>query len=231
MRRVPLAVLTWCFISIPLFAQTFLWPIYIEDSGYDHVTQYWLMILVAFLEVPVVLLLLFVIDLPGEGSSEVGDLPSPASQLVLKFSRRSILFILMVLSVLWVFLHTFLRKLGPGWMVLGNAGMRILALGPYEVMYVYMAELMPTSHRNTGLALGNGATKTVAGMLPLVLLPLMHIDDFAPLVLICVCTFLAAVLIWVRQKRKKRYSVKTEPRTLCRTSSSIVSDCIIFVFS
>ena len=33
-------------------AQVFLWPIYVETLGYDRVTQYYCMILVALVEIP-----------------------------------------------------------------------------------------------------------------------------------------------------------------------------------
>ena len=39
---------------------------------------------------------------------------------------------------------------GPVWEVFGNALWRITSVAPYELMYVYVAELLPTSHRNTG---------------------------------------------------------------------------------
>ena len=33
-------------------AQVFLWPIYVETLGYDRITQYYCMILVALVEIP-----------------------------------------------------------------------------------------------------------------------------------------------------------------------------------
>jgi hypothetical protein len=33
--------------------------------------------------------------------------------------------------------------------------MRLFSVCPYKVMYVYMAELIPTSHRNVGLSFGH----------------------------------------------------------------------------
>jgi hypothetical protein len=35
------------------------------------------------------------------------------------------------------------------------SGMRLFSVCPYKVMYVYMAELIPTSHRNVGLSFGH----------------------------------------------------------------------------
>ena len=55
-----------------------------------------------------------------------------------------------VFAAVWVFLCIFIAPLGPTWAVLGNAGMRLLAVMPYEMMYVYVAELLPTSHRAAG---------------------------------------------------------------------------------
>jgi hypothetical protein len=39
--------------SPSLCAQVFLWPIRVEELGYDSTTQFWLMILVALAEIPV----------------------------------------------------------------------------------------------------------------------------------------------------------------------------------
>ena len=44
MRAARGAVLTRCFISVPLFANVFMWPIYLENAGIDHLTRYWLMV-------------------------------------------------------------------------------------------------------------------------------------------------------------------------------------------
>jgi len=40
--------------------------------------------------------------------------------------------------------------------------------------YIYVAEILPTSHRNAGIALGQCASKSVGCVLPLLLLPLVE---------------------------------------------------------
>ena len=46
-KLVPLLVVTWCFISVSIFAQAFMWPIFLERLSFSHLEQYWLMVLVA----------------------------------------------------------------------------------------------------------------------------------------------------------------------------------------
>ena len=46
-KLVPLLVVTWCFLSVSIFAQAFMWPIYLERLSFSHLEQYWLMVLVA----------------------------------------------------------------------------------------------------------------------------------------------------------------------------------------
>lgn len=70
-------------------------------------------------------------------------------------------------------LLTFIWRMGPVTLLGGNIFMRALGVLPYEIMYVYAAEILPTSHRNAGVAFGGGATKCVGGIIPLILLPLV----------------------------------------------------------
>lgn len=184
-RILPLAWLTWSFLAVSMFVQVFLWPIEVEESGYDYVTQYWLMILVAAVEIPGILAVVVLIDwVEAEDKTK------------LIISRRLMLFTLGLASGSWMLFHIYLRSLGPVGLVVGNVGIRLFAVMPYKVMYVYIAELVPTSHRSAGLSFGNGTTKTVAALMPLVVVPLRSIDENAPFIFVAICSFAGAVLIW-----------------------------------
>lgn len=68
-------------------------------------------------------------------------------------------------------------------------------MGPYEVFYLYAAELLPTTHRNQGVALGNGSTKAVAVLCPLVIFPVFRWSPALPLFLSAASSFLACALL------------------------------------
>jgi len=196
-RTVPLAVLTWCFLSVTLFTQVFMWPIYVETLGFDHVTQYWLMTLVALVEIPGVILLLLLVDARESAGKESAGKESASSQPQLFLGRRMLTFYLAAASVCALLLHLFLRMQGPIGKIIGNVLLRLFSVLPYEMMYLYVAERVPTSHRNISLSLGNASTKLIAGILPLALLPLKEVNESAPFVLALVCAFSGAVLVWV----------------------------------
>ena len=74
--------------------QAFLWPIYVEQTGLSHIQQFELMALVAFMEIPAMLILVVLIDLPAsDGSDE------------LLVGRRLFLLYCALLSGAWVLLH------------------------------------------------------------------------------------------------------------------------------
>ena len=78
-----------------------------------------------------------------------------------------------VVEFVFCLLLTFTCYMGPSVLFAGYVLMRCSGLVPYEIMYVYVAEILPTSHRNTGISLGNGMSKGVGCLLPLLLLPLV----------------------------------------------------------
>jgi hypothetical protein len=118
--------------------------------------------------------------------------------------RRRTMLYFTVVSVLGSLLLSFTWYMGPGALFAGNVLMRFSVLVPYTIMYellksqytvtlkhkctgalnfsdfcflpryIYVAEILPTSHRNTGIALGQGASKSVGCVLPLLLLPLVE---------------------------------------------------------
>jgi len=183
-RYMPLGIFTWCFICVPLFANVFLWPIYLEGAGLDHLTQYWLMVLVATAEIPAVIVVMLIIDARSSGDTQL-------------ISRRILIVVLLLLSAICCFLVAAAWSIAPAFLIAGNVAVRMFCVAPYEAMYVYVAELLPTSHRNAGLALGNASTKMVAAILPLVLTPLMSLDLNAPYIFVCVCACCALILMWV----------------------------------
>jgi hypothetical protein len=153
-----LIVCLWCSLAVSVFGSTFLLPIYLEQFvAISREQNYWLMFATSLLEV-VGIALLFA----------TGVLDSP------DIGRRRTMLYLTIVSVFGALVLSFTWYMGPGVLFSGNAVMHLAGLIPYEIMYIYVAEILPTSHRNTGLALGNGASKAIGCLLPLLLLPLVE---------------------------------------------------------
>lgn len=145
----------WVALSAVVFGGSFLFPIYLEQYvDMSREQGYWLMIALSLIEIPGVIVCFFILDNPNVGRRRLMQLLTLGSA-----------FAALLLAVIW--------RMGPVALFGGNILMRSLGVLPYEIMYVYAAEIMPTSHRNTGLAIGSGASKCVGGIIPLILLPLV----------------------------------------------------------
>lgn len=150
-----LVVGIWCALSVIVMGGSFLFPIYLEQYlELSREQGYWLMVAMSLIEIPGVFCVFLVIDSP-------------------EYGRRGTMLYLTAASALAALSLTFTWRMGLMTFFVGNLAMRSLGVLPYEIMYVYAAEIMPTSHRNTGLAIGSGASKLVGGILPLLLLPLV----------------------------------------------------------
>lgn len=126
----------WCSISVVLFGGSLLFPIYLEQ--YVELSRekgYWLMLFLAMVEIPGVFGVFAVIDRPDIG-------------------RRRTMMCLTAMSGIFAFALTFVWREGPWALFGGNLLMRAVGALPYEIMYVYTAEVLPTSHRNAGLSIG-----------------------------------------------------------------------------
>jgi len=172
MLRPPLStvlVLTvglWCSISVVLFGGSLLFPIYLEQYlELSREQGYWLMLVMALIEIPGIFAVFTIIDRPD-------------------FGRRRTMMSCTAASACAALLLTFIWRRGAGALFVGNLLMRAVGALPYEIMYVYAAEVLPTSHRNTGLSLGQGASKIVASSLPLLLLPLVVAPNHSTLSLV-----------------------------------------------
>ena len=153
----------WCSLAVVVMGGSFLFPIYLEQ--YVELSReqgYWLMVAMSLIEIPGVFAVFLVIDSPDYG-------------------RRGTMLYLAAASVSAALSLTFTWRMGLNTFFAGNLVMRSVGVLPYEIMYVYAAEILPTSHRNTGLAIGNGASKTVGCILPLLLLPLVTHSQFSVL--------------------------------------------------
>ena len=77
-----------------------------------------------------------------------------------------------------------------------------MAIMPFEGMYVYAAEIMPTSHRQAGLCIGIGMSKLMSGIAPAMLTPLFEAHSHElrymslPFAALAVCEVAAALLAW-----------------------------------
>ncbi len=156
-RLMPLVVMVWCSLSVCVFGGSFLLPIYLEQFvALSREQNYWLMCATSLLEI-VCILLVFA----------TGMMESPT------VGRRKTMLYFTVVTIVFGLVLTFTWYMGPSVLFAGNVFMRCAGLVPYEIMYVYAAEILPTSHRNTGISLGQGASKVVGCLLPLLLLPLV----------------------------------------------------------
>ena len=152
-----LIVSMWCSLSVSVFGGSFLLPIYLEQFvSLSREQNYWLMFATSLLEVLGIVLVL---------ATGVLDSPNIGRRRTMLYSTVLCVFAAAGLSFAW--------RMSPGALFTGNALMRLAALVPYEIMYVYVAEILPTSHRNTGLALGNGASKAIGCLVPVILLMLV----------------------------------------------------------
>jgi len=178
-RILPLVVGIWSLLAVGLFSQSFAYPVLLErDPTITAFDQYWLMIQLAFIEIPGLVVLIWALE-----GTHVG--------------RREILLVLSLASVVVAGIMIMISDKGTTWLHLGSMGLRLMVVLPYEAMYIFAAELLPTSHRNLGLSLGNGATKLVAALMPLVLMPLIHLWGASVFLVILLAEVLAAVLVWV----------------------------------
>eukprot|EP00960_Hanusia_phi_P011379 332110-Hanusia_phi.AAC.1 len=174
-RILPLVVGIWSLLAVGLFSQSFAYPVLLErDPSITAFDQYWLMIQVAFIEIPGLLVLIWVLE-----GTHVG--------------RREILLVLSLSSIVVAAIMVLVSDKGTTWLHLGSMGLRLIVVLPYEAMYIFASELLPTSHRNLGLALGNGSTKLVAALMPLVLMPLIHVWGPSVFLVILLAEALAAV--------------------------------------
>ena len=156
-RLMPLVVMVWCSLSVCVFGGSFLLPIYLEQFvALSREQNYWLMCATSLLEIACIVLVF-----------ATGILESPT------IGRRKTMLYFTVVTAVFGLLLTFTWYMGPSVLFAGNVFMRCAGLVPYEIMYVYSAEILPTSHRNTGISLGQGTSKGVGCLLPLLLLPLV----------------------------------------------------------
>ena len=126
----------WCSIAVVLFGGSLLFPIYLEQYlELSREQSYWLMLFMAVVEIPGIFVVFTVIDRPDVG-------------------RRRTMMLLTGASAIFALVLTFIWRDGVWALFGGNLLMRAVGALPYEIMYVYTAEVLPTSHRNTGLSLG-----------------------------------------------------------------------------
>jgi len=169
----------WCSLAVVVMGGSFLFPIYLEQ--YVELSReqgYWLMVAMSLIEIPGVFAVFLVIDSPDYG-------------------RRGTMLYLAAASVLAALSLSFTWRMGLNTFFAGNLVMRSVGVLPYEIMYVYAAEILPTSHRNTGLAIGNGASKTVGCILPLLLLPLVTHSQFSALAVSQNTNASSSVSLWL----------------------------------
>jgi MFS family permease len=138
-------VSVWCCLTPAVIGGSVLMPIYFEHFvKLGREQSYFFMMCIALLEIPSVFAVFTIIDNPHIG-------------------RRTVMMYLSAGSALAALTLSFIWSLGPLTLFAGNLVLRLMCLAPYSIMYIYSAELSPTSHRNTVQAIGNGATKVIAG--------------------------------------------------------------------
>ena len=180
MRRIFIFVLlSWCWLAVGVFSQSFGYPIVLErDAELGFHDQYVLLLHLAAIEIPGIIFVIWMLENPSIG-------------------RKNAVIIFSAIAPLFAFLAIVLEEVGLIWFHLANIGLRIAAIVPYQVMYVYAAELFPTSHRNFGLSFGNAMTKTVGVALPILLMPLLTIWSGWIYVVIGFSGLMAAVSVFI----------------------------------
>lgn len=182
--EVTVIVSLWCLLGCSVFGQSFLYPILLEGSDpgaaphIGSVEQFWLLIMVTLIEIPGIPLAIFLMEHPA-----VGQRLAIAGFALCSLSAAALL--------------CFIIDDGRFWIHTGILAQRFFSIVPYEIMYVYAAETLPTSHRNSGVSMGNAATKGVAMVVPLIMLPLLQYERHLPFVVMGVCAALAAMIALV----------------------------------
>lgn len=152
---------SWTLLSASLFCAALIYPLVMEDQGVSTSGQYFLMIQWAAVEIPVVLLLMWLMEQSWA-------------------PRRGMIIVMGLLSTLVGVLAGLSLGSGLVWVHVTQLLFRMTAVGPYEFFYVYAAELLPTTHRNQGVSIGNGTTKFVALLLPLFMFPIYNAHHALP---------------------------------------------------
>ena len=145
----------WCLLAVCLFGQSFLLPILLEDAalfGISKEQEYFFLLLSQAVEVPALLFLCVTIDHPDIGR------------------RDSIRFYAALCAVSALILH-FIWTQGFWVLLIFVLTTKVFAVMAFEGMYVYTAELVPTSHRQAGVSLGIGLSKLSSGIAGMLLMP------------------------------------------------------------
>jgi hypothetical protein len=157
--RIQLLVLpAWSLLAFVLFGQAYLLPIFFESLSMSTEKEYWMLLLFQGLDVAGLLVLISTIDRPGIGRQK--SIAGSAILCAISALLASFFWLQQGFCVLFVF------------MVL----MKISAIMAFEGMYVYAAELVPTSHRQSALSLGVGLSKAASGFIGMLLSPLMNVQ-------------------------------------------------------
>ncbi|KAJ1488080.1 major facilitator superfamily domain-containing protein [Baffinella frigidus] len=178
MRRIMLFILVvWSLFALAVFGQSFAYPVLLErDADLSFHDQYVLLIQVAAVEIPGIAMVIWTMESPSIGR---------------KYSVIMFAGLIPVAAVAAVISEQY----GLVWFHVANILLRMFSILPYEVMYVYAAELLPTSHRNLGVSIGNGTTKLVAVAVPIALMPLLADWSGWVYVIIAAAGLLATLLL------------------------------------
>jgi len=180
-------VVMWCLMAVGLFGEVFLFTIYIEGRGVGRESEMWLLLLLQAAEILGLLVLLVVIDLEAVGRRKSAGLSAGAAAL-LAVGAAGLLHLLPSpnLSV-FVTLCVLLK---------------VVAIMPFEAMYIYTAEAIPTTHRQAGLCIGIGMSKAFSGLAPALLAALLGDSDgdlvhmSIPFAILGASEAAAALLVW-----------------------------------
>jgi hypothetical protein len=147
----------WCLLALCLFGQAFLLPMYFEDRALSFSGEDELMLLLTFqmIEVPGLLWLCTIIDHPAFGRRK--SIAASAGFCAI----NALLVHFLWDKGIWVLLPLFM-------------GVKVFGVMAFEAMYVYAAELVPTTNRQAGLSLGIGASKAACGLAGIILVSFIN---------------------------------------------------------
>mmetsp|Transcript_36443 Transcript_36443/g.74819 ORF Transcript_36443/g.74819 Transcript_36443/m.74819 type:complete len:526 (-) Transcript_36443:316-1893(-) len=176
-KDLSLIVTIWCLVGVPMFTLQFIFPLLLEHAEGAHLSSlrmFEVLIVYTLTEYPAVLITAYAIDHPYVGR-----------QWTVAFAAAA--------TVPSALLCAITVNMSLGWLVASNLLLRFCVVAPYEAMYVYAAETLPTSHRNKSLSSGNSATKIVAVLVPLLAQSLLDLSPICPFLLAATAAFCAAV--------------------------------------